>query len=110
MASELERGSDRAPRHSVQRLVRCHVLPFCSVSLRSGRKAARIPTGKPVTRAKNNAELQLLHHGRSAKESETSEYGGTVESQQHRPNHSEPTTPPTMQNHRTPLLMFGHFM
>jgi len=89
-------------------IVRCHV--FFLGSLRSGRKAARTPTGNPVMRSKNNAKLQLLHHGRSASDSETSDAGGMVDSQQLNPNHSAPTTPPTMQHHRTPFLMFGYFM
>jgi hypothetical protein len=99
----------RDPGVRCSRLVRCHVFSFRFVALKSGRKAARIPTGNPVTRAKNNAELQLLHHGRSASDSETSDAGGMVDSQQLNANHSEPTTPPTMQHRRIPFLMFGYF-
>ena len=69
-----------------------------------------MPMGSPVRRAKNNAKRQLLHHGRSAREMETSDAGGMVESQQEKPNHTNPTVPPTMQHHRTPFLMFGYFI
>jgi hypothetical protein len=87
-----------------------HFFPFRSLSRRSGRTAARTPTGNPVRRAKNRADRQLLHHGRRARESETGVAGGMVESQQHRPNQADPTTPPAMQHQRTPFLMFGYFM
>jgi hypothetical protein len=76
----------------------------------SGRKAAKIPTGTPVTRKKNKAVLQFFHHGRNARDKETSVTAGSVESQQAKANQAAPITPPTIKHHRMPFLMSGYFM
>src|SRR5882724_5031350 len=103
----LEHSADRAPRHSVKRLVRplSHLL-----HLMSGRNDASTPIITPtkMNAPKVNNQLLSRHQGRNDQVRETSVTAGQVDAQTHSPRTSSAPARPEIKPTVNPFLRFGH--